>query len=164
MQWSSWMAAQLAASQEGFNSVSSWLLWNTEILVWNYSEGSRFEVLITAVMNSFSWDITSCIPLNVNRRFGRKCRLQLQSRRMNQARNYHEGVREQMSVDFQRTARRYISKGRTLQDVSVGVENYTFRWENYLPVRKRTFICFCMCITFMQTRNDINFNISFINL
>jgi hypothetical protein len=36
------------------------------------------------------WDITPCIPLKVNRRFGGTCRVPIQVRRISQARKQHE--------------------------------------------------------------------------
>jgi hypothetical protein len=42
-------------------------------------------------MKSFIfWNITPCIPLKVNRRFGGTCRFHLQDRRICQTRNQHE--------------------------------------------------------------------------
>jgi hypothetical protein len=42
-----------------------------------------FEVLSVVVMKNFVfWDITPCIPLKVNQRFGRTCRLHLHGRRI----------------------------------------------------------------------------------
>jgi hypothetical protein len=50
-----------------------------------------FEVLTAVVKkSSIFWDITSCSPLKVNRRFGKSCRLHLQGRRIRQARNQRE--------------------------------------------------------------------------
>jgi hypothetical protein len=40
--------------------------------------------------NSIFWDITTCMPLKINRRFGGKCYPHLQGRRINRARNQHE--------------------------------------------------------------------------
>jgi hypothetical protein len=46
-----------------------------------------FEVFTPVVMKSFIfWDITPCSLLKVNRRFGGKCHLRLQGRRISQAR------------------------------------------------------------------------------
>jgi hypothetical protein len=42
------------------------------------------------MMASFFWDITPCSLLKVNRRFGGKCHLHLQGRRISQERNRHE--------------------------------------------------------------------------
>jgi hypothetical protein len=91
----------------------------------------------------FFWDITSCSPLEVNRRFDGIFRLQLQGVRISQARNEHEtGISDDgvvltacfmlvscsayystlkmeatrfsvTSVDFQRTTLRYIAEDRT---------------------------------------------------
>jgi hypothetical protein len=44
--------------------------------------------------NSVLWDITPCSPLKVSRRFGGICRLQLQGRRMSQARSHEVGSGE----------------------------------------------------------------------
>jgi hypothetical protein len=50
-----------------------------------------FEVLTAVVTNStIFWHITPCSPLSVNRRFGGKYRLHLQSRKISQARNQSE--------------------------------------------------------------------------
>jgi hypothetical protein len=39
------------------------------------------------------WDVALCCPLKVNQGFGRTCRLQLQGRRISQARKQREAVR-----------------------------------------------------------------------
>jgi hypothetical protein len=39
------------------------------------------------------WNITSCSPLSVNRRFGETCRLDLEGRRVSQARNQQAASR-----------------------------------------------------------------------
>jgi hypothetical protein len=50
-----------------------------------------FKVLTPVIIkSSIFWDVTSCSPLKVNRRFGVKCRLHLQDRIVSQARNRHE--------------------------------------------------------------------------
>jgi hypothetical protein len=55
----------------------------------------RFEVPAAVVMKGYiSWDIAPCNPLKVNRRFGGTCRLHLQGRRINQARNQRESRRQ----------------------------------------------------------------------
>jgi hypothetical protein len=82
------------------------------------------EVLIAVVMKSYIfWDITPCRPLKVNWRFGGTCRLHLQGRRISRARNQSESswqadmgatCSSETSVEFQRTARRYIPEDRTL--------------------------------------------------
>jgi hypothetical protein len=59
------------------------------------------------------WTITSCIPLKVYRRFGGACRLHLQGRRINQARNLRGSRWVETSVEFQRTTRPYIPEDRT---------------------------------------------------
>jgi hypothetical protein len=98
-----------------------------------------FEVFTAVVMKSdIVWDITSCSPLKVNRRFGGTYRLYLQGRDINQARNqrsrsvFHLLSRwflsqlifstlkmeamcsSETSVDTQRTTRRYIPEDCTL--------------------------------------------------
>jgi hypothetical protein len=97
----------------------------------------RFEVLTAVVMKSIIfWDIMSCSPLKVNLRFGGTCHLHLQGWRVCQARNRHEtGMKKSSafrlaysstvkteaicssytSLDYQRTARRYIRENKTLQ-------------------------------------------------
>jgi predicted ATP-binding protein involved in virulence len=80
--------------------------------------------------------ITPCSPLKVNRYFGGICRLRLQGKRIRQARNQHETDSNllpaclayystlkmeaicfsEMSVDFQRTTRRYILKVCIIND------------------------------------------------
>jgi hypothetical protein len=88
--------------------------------------------------SSILWDIIPCIPLKVSRRFGGTYRLHLQSRRIREVRNRYEACSRQCftlvsfldyysklkiettcssetSVDFQRTARRYVSTNITLQ-------------------------------------------------
>jgi hypothetical protein len=98
---------------------------------------SRFDVLTTVVMkSSIFWDIMSCSPLKVNRRFGGTCRLHFQGLRIIQARNqamfstcfhvcflldfFFEPEMEatdssEKSADFKRTTQSYISENRTLQ-------------------------------------------------
>jgi hypothetical protein len=88
------------------------------------------------------WNITPCSPLKVNRRFGETYSLHLQVRRISRARNQRD-IRWQaysstlkmeaicyseMSVDFQRTTRRYIPEDRTI---------YNHRCENL-----KSCICF----------------------
>jgi hypothetical protein len=83
----------------------------------NYQHFTKagFDVLTAMVMNSsIFWDITSCIPLKVNRRFEGICRLYLQGRRISQARNQGEVRWKAEPVNFQRTTRRYIPEDRTL--------------------------------------------------
>jgi hypothetical protein len=81
---------------------------------------SRVCAAIYYLKSSVFWDIMSCIPLKVNRRFGGTYRLIIQDRRISQARNQCEAGRKkssyssETSVDFQRTTRRYIPEGRTL--------------------------------------------------
>jgi hypothetical protein len=59
---------------------------------------SRFEVFKAVVMKgSIFWDITPCSPLEVNRRFGGKCRLYLQGRRISEVRNQREAGGKQSS-------------------------------------------------------------------
>jgi hypothetical protein len=99
----------------------------------------RKEVLSAVVMKiSIFWDITPCGPLKVSHRFGVTHHLQLQARKISQARNRHEaGSRQsegsklvpclaslrpwrwrrcssEISVHFQRTTRYYIPEDRTL--------------------------------------------------
>jgi hypothetical protein len=72
------------------------------------------------------WDITPWTPLKVNRRFGGTYRLHLQSRKISRARNqrsvYFPTLKmeaiclSETSVDFQRTARRYIPEVCTLHN------------------------------------------------
>jgi hypothetical protein len=51
------------------------------------------EVLTEVVMKiSIFWDIRQCSSLKVNRRFGGTCCLQLQGRRISQAKNQHEST------------------------------------------------------------------------
>jgi hypothetical protein len=51
----------------------------------------RFEVLTTMVLKgSIFWDITSCCPLRINRRFGGTCRLKLKTRIKNQDKKQRE--------------------------------------------------------------------------
>jgi hypothetical protein len=99
-------------------------------IIWEKSVYLRFEVLTAMVMKRFVfWDITPCSPLKVNRRFGGTCRIHLQGRRINQARNQHESCSlaysstlkmeatcfSETSVDFQQTTRHYIPEDRTFQ-------------------------------------------------
>jgi hypothetical protein len=79
-----WVDAQLAASQEGLSSM--------ELVIPTISCSSVGFVILTVVVmeSSIVWDITPCSPVKVNRRFGETCRLHLQGRRINQARNKRE--------------------------------------------------------------------------
>jgi hypothetical protein len=61
--------------------------------------------------SSILWNITPCIPLKVNRRFGGTCLLHLQGRRISKVRNQHDASSK--IFDFQRTTRRCIPEGRT---------------------------------------------------
>jgi hypothetical protein len=71
-----------------------------------------FEVLTAVVMKgSVFWDKTPCSPLKVKRRFGGKCRLHLQGRRISQPRRQYEAG----TKHFQRTTRNYIPEDRTLK-------------------------------------------------
>jgi hypothetical protein len=95
-----------------------------------------FEVLTAVVIKStIFWDITLCIPLKVNRRFGATYRLHVQGQRISRAARHQRESRWQAepclaftstlnmevicssetSVDFQQTTRRYIPEVRTLQ-------------------------------------------------
>jgi hypothetical protein len=49
----------------------------------------------TLLNSSIFWNITPCSPLKTNRRFWGTCRLQLQDRRVSQARNQHEAGSKQ---------------------------------------------------------------------
>jgi hypothetical protein len=98
-----------------------------------YSIG--YEVLTVVVMkSSIFWDITLCIPLKFNTRFGGICLLHLQDRRISQAElstcsmlvsclaNSSNVKMEvpcsfEASVDFQRTTRRYIPEDSTHQRI-----------------------------------------------
>jgi hypothetical protein len=80
------------------------------------------EVLILIGLNSsVFWDITSCNPFKVSRRFGVTCRY-LEGRRICQARHQreagskHSSASSETSIDFQLTIRRYIPKDRTLHN------------------------------------------------
>jgi hypothetical protein len=60
-----------------------------------------FEVLRAVVMKcSIFWDITTCSPLKINRRFGGICRLHIQGRRISQARNQREAGSNQWLACF----------------------------------------------------------------
>jgi hypothetical protein len=94
------------------------------------------EVITAVVMTIFVfWNIAPCSSVNVSWCFRGSCRLHLQGRRVNQARNQHEiayfmlvclllglpsienmeaKCSSESSVDFQRTIRRYIPEDRTL--------------------------------------------------
>jgi hypothetical protein len=69
---------------------------------------------------SIFWDITPCNVSKVNRLFGVICRLDLQGRRISQARNSMKQVARRAiflwNVDFQRTTRRYIPEDITLRN------------------------------------------------
>jgi hypothetical protein len=78
-------------------------------------------------------DITPCITLKVNYRFGGTCRFLHQGRRISRARNQRETV-----VYFQRTTRRYIPEDRTL---------YNHRCENL----NSCIICYVFLIPSKQT-------------
>jgi hypothetical protein len=65
--------------------------WKGGTVTWLWKhEYARIEVLTAVVMNSsLFWYITACSPLKVNWRFGGTCRLHLQGRKINKARNQH---------------------------------------------------------------------------
>jgi hypothetical protein len=71
-------------SPESRNGRTSLRRWNIINFVW-------FEVLTAVVMkSSVFWDITPCIPLKFNQRFGGTCRLHLQGRSISRTRNQRE--------------------------------------------------------------------------
>jgi hypothetical protein len=84
------------------------------------------DVLTAVVMKSpILWHIMQFIPLKVNRRFGKTCRLHLQALlatcfRLVSCLTYSSTLKvgairsSETSVDFQRTIRRYIPEDRTL--------------------------------------------------
>jgi hypothetical protein len=84
------------------------------------------ELLTAVVMKSpILWHTTPCIPLKVNQRFGKTCRLHLQALlatyfTLVSCLTYSSTVKmgticsSETSVDFQRTTRRYILEDRTL--------------------------------------------------
>jgi hypothetical protein len=83
------------------------------------------EVLTEAVaMSSILRDITPCIPLKVNRRFGRTCRIYLQGRRKKPEWKQVTSRTLKMEVkcscetlvEFQQTTRRYIPDDKTLHN------------------------------------------------
>jgi hypothetical protein len=58
---------------------------------WIICSHVRFQTLTSVVMkSSIIWDTTPCSPLKVNCHFGCTCLLNLQLRRINQTRNWHE--------------------------------------------------------------------------
>jgi hypothetical protein len=76
-----------------------------------------FEVLTAVVIkSSIFWDITQCSQLIVNRRFRGTFRLHLPSRKQktSSALKMEATCSSETSVDFQRTARRYIPEDRIL--------------------------------------------------
>jgi hypothetical protein len=79
---------------------------------------SGSEVLPLVVMNiSIFRDATPCSPSKINGRFGGRCRVHLQDRRIRQARNQRESgglaYFSTPSVDFQWTTQRYIPEQTT---------------------------------------------------
>jgi hypothetical protein len=110
------------------------------------------EVLTAVVMkSSIFWDITSCSPLKVNRRFGGTYRLHLHEYVLTAFRlisfsAYNSTLRmeaicsSETSVDFQRTTRRNISGDRTLQWLKHIKHIHTLlsfdvsRWCEYLSI------------------------------
>jgi hypothetical protein len=69
----------------------------TEVVIWDIFKklsydsefGSSRSNRRPALKSSVFWDITSCIQLRVNRRFGRTCRVHLQGWKVSQGRNQH---------------------------------------------------------------------------
>jgi hypothetical protein len=55
-----------------------------------YMADVEFDVLCNHLKNTIFWDITSCRPLKVNRRFGATFRLHLQGRKISRVRNQRE--------------------------------------------------------------------------
>jgi hypothetical protein len=76
----------------------------------------RSEVLTAVGMKmTIFWDTTPCSRLKVNWSYGKICRLHLQGRRKNRARNQRESrwqAELQILVGLQRTTRRYIPEDR----------------------------------------------------
>jgi hypothetical protein len=65
---------------------------------------------VVVMKSSIFWDITPYSPLKVNRRLGGTCRLHLQGRRINQARNKREADSKQ-SLRHLPTKRRFTFNG-----------------------------------------------------
>jgi hypothetical protein len=65
------------------------LRWNA--VVYNLETSALREEQRLRVKSYVFWDVTSCSPFRVNRRFEGTCRLHPQSRRISQIREQHEG-------------------------------------------------------------------------
>jgi hypothetical protein len=88
--------------------------------------------ILLGLKSTIFWDITSCNPLRVIRRFGGTYRLHLQGRKISRARNQRERwflaqiifstlkmeatCFSETSADTQRTTRRYIPEDGTLHN------------------------------------------------
>jgi hypothetical protein len=60
------------------------------IIIWVRHVTLLEETTNVYMKSSMFWDITSCISLKVNQRFGGTCRLHLQDQSIRQARNQRE--------------------------------------------------------------------------
>jgi hypothetical protein len=80
--------------------------------------GFQVDSIIIVKKISIFWDIMPCGPLKVSRRFGGTDTLHLKRRRIGQARDRQQA---DLSVEFQRTTRRYIPEGRTLRSPALRV-------------------------------------------
>jgi hypothetical protein len=100
--------------------------WNAVFSKWRTVISVGLEVLTAVVKDTCIFLVIS--PLKANRRFIRTCRLRLQGWGINQPRKQHASSSEQsllfdsedggyMSVDFERTTRRYIPEVITLEPV-----------------------------------------------
>jgi hypothetical protein len=115
---------------------------------------------LNGTKSTLFWDITPCILLKVIRRFGGTYRLYLQGRTISRARNQRESrwqaerasrlrcsaysstlkmeaiCSSETSIDFQRTARRYIPEDSTLR---VRTSNPTLKGTSSLAETEKTY-------------------------
>jgi hypothetical protein len=96
------------------SSDTKWCPW----IISHHVNKSLWSTCRTACLTKSSVfsDMTPCSPLKANRRYGGICRLHLQDRRISQEGKQHTDGSKQISVDFQRTARRHIREDWTLRN------------------------------------------------
>jgi hypothetical protein len=120
------------------------------------------------------WDITSRSPLKVSQHFGGICRLHLQGRRINQARNHHEtGSRAGFlfgillepeyggDMFFFSSKRRLTFNGLhgiipliLLVTTTVGTSNPTVRWSDRVSTRKVYTVLTDACLELLLRISD----------
>jgi hypothetical protein len=95
-----------------------------EAEIYKSAERSVNKILAVCDQSCVVWDVTPCSPSKISRRFGEQFRLSLLGRRISETRNKRKigsnkallaACSTLVSIDFQRTARRFIEEDRTLR-------------------------------------------------